>query len=112
MRHPAGMWIVTDLDGGSYSPGAALDALVSLIHSKIELYRRFRSPVRLLVHYGQAFVYNTPYRGAEVRMFADVAGRAAQSIAGQTCFERIYLLKALEPGLEAFEIFPGLARCD
>jgi len=35
----------------------------------------------------------------------------AQAVRGQDRFERIYLLNALEPGLQAFEIFPALAEC-
>jgi hypothetical protein len=32
-------------------------------------------------------------------------------VCGQDRFEPIYLLNALEPGLQAFEIFPALAEC-
>jgi hypothetical protein len=35
---------------------------------------------------------------------------AAQAIAGQTMFEKIYLLAAIEPGLEAFETYPTATR--
>jgi len=33
------------------------------------------------------------------------------AVAGQTAFERIYVLNALEPGLEAYEIYPGCVPC-
>jgi hypothetical protein len=36
---------------------------------------------------------------------------AAQAVRSQARFERIYLLNALEPGLQAFEISPRLAEC-
>ena len=62
-------------------------------------------------YYGQAAAYNTPYIGMDTREFADVAALAAHAVRGQTAFEKIYLLNALEPGLEAFEIFPACVRC-
>lgn len=40
-----------------------------------------------------------------------MAAVAADAVRGQTAFEKIYLLNALESGLEAFEIFPGCVRC-
>jgi hypothetical protein len=36
---------------------------------------------------------------------------AGHAVRGQDRFERIYLLNALEPALQAFEIFPALAEC-
>ena len=63
------------------------------------------------MYYGQAILYNTPYRGADLREFHEVAEFAAQAVRNQNRFERIYLLNALEPGLQAFEIFPALAEC-
>ena len=74
-------------------------------------YGGLTTPARLLVYYGRAFAYNTPYWGVETREFRDVATAAAEVVANQTCFERIYLLKALEPGLEVFEIFPNVVKC-
>jgi len=41
-----------------------------------------------------------------------VAKEAAQTVASQSGFERIYLLKALEPELEAYEVFPAFAKCE
>jgi len=46
-----------------------------------------------------------------LREFHEVAQLAGQAVRGQNRFERIYLLNALEPGLQAFEIFPALAEC-
>ena len=34
-----------------------------------------------------------------------------QAVRGQGRFERMYLLNALEPGLQAFDIFPALTEC-
>jgi hypothetical protein len=60
----------------------------------------------------RAVAYNTPYVGVATREFAEVAALAANMVSGQTMFEKIYLLNALEPGLEAFEIFPACMRCN
>jgi hypothetical protein len=111
-RPPKGFpWIFTKLPGGSYSPDTALAALASVLHSKIDHYGGFSRPLRLLVYYGKAIAYNTPWHGLEFREFRDVAEAAASIVGGQSRFEKIYLLSALEPGLEVFEIFPQLVKC-
>jgi hypothetical protein len=69
------------------------------------------SSVRLLVYYGAAVACNTPWNGINTRIFSDVAKEAARIAANQSAFERIYLLKALEPELEAYEVFPVFATC-
>lgn len=109
---PAGQpWIFLKLRGGSYSPDTALRALAGILEQKIRHYGRFSRPTRLVVYYGKAVAYNTPYIGIETREFANVAALAAQVVRGQDSFEKIYLLNALEPGAEAFEIYPGCTRC-
>ena len=104
-------WIFVELRGGSYSPDTAIAALSGILEQKIAHYGRFSRVTRLVVHYGKAVVYNTPYVGVETREFADVAALAVEAVRVQTAFEKIYLLNALEPQLEVFEIFPGCARC-
>lgn len=109
---PAGQpWIFVEARGGSYSPDTAFRALAGILEQKIRRYGRFSRPTRLITYYGKAVAYNTPYIGVETREFADVAARAAGTVRGQKAFEKIYLLNALEPGLEAFEIFPACVRC-
>jgi hypothetical protein len=49
--------------------------------------------------------------GVNTRIFSDVAKEAARIAANQSAFERIYLLKAWEPELEAYEVFPVFATC-
>lgn len=95
----------------SYSPETATQALRSIFEQKIRHYGRFSRPTRLVIYYNKAVAYNDPYIGLETGEFADVAGLAAREVSGQTIFEKIYLLNALEPGLEAFEIYPGCTRC-
>jgi hypothetical protein len=109
---PAGQpWIFVEGRGGSYSPETALRAMAHILEQKIHHYGRFTRPTRLLIYYGKAVAYNTPYLGVETREFADVAVAAAEVVRGQDAFEKIYLLNALEPELEAFEIYPTLTRC-
>lgn len=109
---PSGQpWVFTELRGGSYSPETALRALAGILEQKIRRYGRFSRPTRLLIYYGKAVAYNTPYLGVETREFVDVAALAAQAVRGQDSFEKVYLLNALEPGLEAYEIYPECTRC-
>ncbi len=104
-------WIVNELPGGAYSAENALGALVDILTQKITHYGRFSRPTRLVIYYGKAAVYNTPYRGIEMREFKDVAVHAADAVRDQEAFEKIYLLSALEPGPEVYEIYPACARC-
>lgn len=69
-------WIFVKLRGGSYSPETALRALADVLERKIGHYGRFTRPTRLIIYYGKAVAYNTPYLGVETREFADVAVRA------------------------------------
>jgi hypothetical protein len=109
---PAGQpWIFVELPGGSYSPDTALGALADILKQKIDHYGPFSRPTRLVIHYGKAVAYNTPYLGVETRDFADVVALAADVVRGQTAYDRIYLLNAVEPGLELYEIYPTCARC-
>ncbi len=108
---PAGVpWIDCADAGGSYSPDPAIEALVAAVKEKIKHYGRLSRPVRLLVHYGQAALYNTPYHGPDTE-FADVALIAARAVASQRTFEKIYVLGGLRDGGEAYEIFPEWVRC-
>lgn len=92
-------WIFVECPGGSYSPGTAIGAIQKVLEAKIAAYRGSHSSVRLLVYYGAAFAYNTPWFGIKTRKFSDVAKEAARIAANQSAFERIYLLKALEAGV-------------
>ena len=104
-------WVFVENRGGAYSPESALAALGAILAQKTNHYGAFTRPTRLIIYYGQAAAYNTPYIGMDTREFADVAALAAHAVRGQTALEKIYLLNALEPGLEAFEIFPACVWC-
>ncbi len=104
-------WVFVEGRGGAYSEETALRAMADILDQKIGHYGRFSRPTRLIIYYGKAVACNTPYVGIQTRDFADAAARAAAVVAGQTAFEKIYLLNALEPGLEAFEIYPTCVRC-
>jgi hypothetical protein len=104
-------WIVVAPPVHSYSPNTAISALNTILQAKIRAYGDLQRPVRLLVYYAAAIAYNTPWYGINFRKFQDVAKTASQIVSGQSRFERIYLLKALEPGLEAYEVFPNFEKC-
>ncbi len=109
---PAGQpWIFVQSRGGSYSPNTAVLALARVLQRKLTRYGPFARPTRLLVYYGKAVAYNTPYLGIETREFGDMAALTADVVRGQTAFEKVYLLNAVEPELEAYEIAPACARC-
>jgi len=107
-RFPAGRWITMRPWGGSYDPKDALAALRESLTAKLSKYSpSAANGVRLIVYYDKAFMYNTPFWGPETNKFGDVAAMAARSLAGVSVpFARVYLLNALQPGAEAFEIFP------
>jgi hypothetical protein len=110
-KRPAGIpWIFVSR-ATSYSPSSALNALKEAMSAKVNRYGHFKEPVRLLVHYGRAAAYNTPFIGARIHEFQDVAEAAARMAAGQKTFERIYLLSVLNPGPQAYEIFPRFLKC-
>jgi hypothetical protein len=111
-RRRAGIpWIDVSAPCGSYSSKTAIGALDSILQTKLESYGGLHPHTRLLVYYGSAVAYNTPWYDIAFRKFSDVAEKAAQLVNGQSGFEKIYLLKALEPELEAFEISPSFTRC-
>jgi len=105
-------WIYVDSPGGAYSSSTALGALRTILQSKIAHYGRLSRTTDLIVYFNQAIVYNTPWYGPAVRGFGDVAAAAAHMVVGQSRFNRIYLLCAVEPQPEAYEIFPSLAKCE
>ena len=90
------------------SDNASLGAMP--LDEKVKRYGGLSHPVRLLVYYGQAALYNTPYHGPNTEL-VDVAMIAARAVVTQTTFEKIYVLGGLRDGGEAYEIFPGLTRC-
>ena len=111
---PAGQpWIFFKLWGGPYSSMTALNALLEAIEKKQNHYgNQSTRPMRLLIYYDKAVLYNTPYLDVDVRGFADVAKFAANALTKtQMIFEKIYLFHALEPDLQAFEIYPTLLKC-
>lgn len=112
-KYPLGVpWIVMSAPTSSYSSDTAISALREILRAKIEGYGGLVRPVRLLVYYAAAVAYNTPWYGIHCRNFIDVAQAAAVMAKGQSRFERIYLFEALEPGLEAYEIYPVFGKCN
>ncbi len=108
-----GPWIIPAPWGGSYSSETAFETLEAIIDNKISKYAPFPRQIRLLVHYGRGYAYNTPYGSVDRNSFEDVARRAAGMVLGHSVpFEHIYLLGTVEgPQPEAFEIFPAFSRC-
>ena len=62
----------------------------------------------------EAAIYNSPYHDLKYEKFGEVAQEAARFLAKKALlpFTKIYLLNALSPGPEAFEVWPTLAKCE
>lgn len=107
-------WIHFEAPGGHYVSQVAVDAMKLRVKEKAEHYGTFgKEDVRLIVFYSQAALYNTPLPDLAFRSFEDLASIAAATLShSRVQFTKVYLLKALYPSPEAFEIYPGLGRCD
>ncbi|HEV3110071.1 MAG TPA: hypothetical protein VGY99_06220 [Candidatus Binataceae bacterium] len=108
-------WIVFTLkEGSSYSSELALQALDKIITKKTTKYDRHQTgDLRLIIYYDEAVLYNTPYEDQRHETFADMAHQARQFLMGKDVrpFGKIYLLRALRPDPEAFEIWPTVGQC-
>lgn len=108
-------WIQFSADGGASSSENAIQALTTIISKKISHYgRSLRRDLRLIIYYDEAVLYNSPYYDQKYETFEDVAQEAARLLAANPIlpFTKIYLLNALSPGPEVFEVWPTLAKCE
>ena len=99
-------WVSCSMHGTWYSPDTALRTLVERVQSKIDHYGGLSVPVRLIIYYAaKGVLYNTRWHGPSTKTFFDVAERAANAVAHQNRFEKIYLLKALNRTLRLTRFF-------
>jgi hypothetical protein len=115
---PADSWIGFDSEGSAYASETAIAALHTIIEKKLKRYAIPKDrEARLIVYYDLAVVRNTPYHDClNYRNFDDVAREAARFVSRflhdrKPPFSKIYLLKALWPTPEAFEIWPIFIKC-
>ncbi|MGH7935435.1 MAG: hypothetical protein ACREF8_00305 [Chthoniobacterales bacterium] len=115
---PADSWIRFSPDGGAYSCESAIAVLRAGIEKKLKHYAVPQDrEARLIVYYDLAVLQNTPYRDClKYRNFDDIAREAARFVSqfladGKSPFSKIYLLKALWPKPEVFEIWPVFIPC-
>jgi hypothetical protein len=106
-------WIDFPLEGGAYSSESALKALKEILANKTKRYAQQATDLRLIIHYNDAALYNDPYQDQKHQTFADMACRASRMLAKKkvAAFTSIYLLRALRPNPEAFEVWPTLCKC-
>jgi hypothetical protein len=106
-------WIDFPLEGGAYSSKSALKALKKILDDKRDKYAPQKRDLRLIIHYNDAALYNDPYQDQKHQTFADMACRASRMLAKKkvAAFTSIYLLRALRPNPEAFEVWPTLCKC-
>lgn len=66
----AEIWIQFPLSGGAYSPTAALAALEQVLEKKLKKYDgRQTGDLRLIIHYDQAVIYNSPFQDERCETF-------------------------------------------
>jgi hypothetical protein len=65
-----------------------------ILDQKILHYGRFTRPTQLVIYYGRAAAYNTPYVGVQTRGFANMAALATTAVASQASFDKIYFERA------------------
>ena len=85
----------------------------SILDEKTAKYAPRKRDLRLIIHYNDAVLYNEPYQDQKHQTFADMACRASRMLAKKkvAAFTSIYLLRALRPNPEAFEVWPTLCKC-
>ena len=106
-------WIRFQDPGGSYNPEEAIIALKNVVQKKLNKYAdALEQDVRLIIHYGQASVYNTPFESPTHLTFEEVAQMLATGLYDLTItsFSKIYLLNEMEP--EAFKVYPSFCLCE
>ncbi len=107
-------WTKFPADGGAYSSENAVRALKNIFDKKICHYGKSESSdIRLLIYYDDAVLYNSPYHDLAYETFESMAREAARFLATKTPipFTKVYLVNALSPGPEVFEVWPTLAKC-
>lgn len=112
-------WIKFIENAGSYSGEPARKALQDIIIKKIHHYgTSSEQQIHLLVHYGpSALKHNPPFMDITTPDFQSIAKFASEFV--QFCrqgqripFDRVYLCNTLSSELDAYEIFPQLAKCE
>lgn len=107
-------WIEVEGWGGAYNPLTAVEALRKIVVKKAGRYGGLQGvDARLLLHYDEAILYNSPYHGSDVALedFAQLAGywlRLDFPDLSAT-FQEVYLLHTAER--RAFQVFPAIYMC-
>ncbi|WP_447968442.1 hypothetical protein [Nitrospira sp. M1] len=106
-------WIMFQDPGGSYDPEEANSALKKVVTKKVSRYAlTFDRDVRLIIHYGQAYAYNTPFESPTHLTFKELAQKCADwlSYLPPSAFRKVYLLD--ECKREAYELAPLFCSCE
>lgn len=82
-------------DGGAYDPDTALGAGRRILEQKLAHYGPAARGTWLILHYGRAFLYNSPFRCLTIHNFEDLARTVSGWLKGRELyFDRIFLLAA------------------
>ncbi len=114
---PISQWIVFESPGGCYDPLDAFNTLIKRLEDKASHYGKVEGAFDLVLHYSDAYLYNTPYRGIQTPTFEDVARKVSKGIQehqyamNRNQFRYMYLLNELGPDPQAFCIYPKFNPC-
>ena len=109
MRKGGAGWLNFPMRGGAYSPESMVDALAEVVQAKIREYVA-RPPgmdeFHLLVHYDQAWEYNSPVLGIDFG-YAEAVQVVASRIGTRVgVFDRILVFVPIIQGQRVFQLYP------
>lgn len=106
-------WLIFPENGGAYSEGSSVDALLTILAKKVARYASKPSQIQmdafyLLIHFNQGLLYNTPVETPFFK-YEDAARVASEFISDDPgVFDKIFLLLAFEPGQRVFQLYPTI----
>jgi hypothetical protein len=102
-------WLTFPMKGGAYSPDSMVHALYDCIQAKINKYSAKPPNVNefhLLVHYDQAFAYNSPVEGIDFGYEDAAAAVRARIGSAIGVFDRIFVYVSVKGGQKVFRMCP------
>ncbi len=102
-------WMTFPMNGGAYSPNSMVDALYDCTQAKVSKYSAKPANVNefhLLVHYDQAFAYNSPVEAIDFGYEDAVAAVLARIGSAVGVFDRIFVYVSVKDGQKVFRMYP------
>ena len=102
-------WLTFPMKGGVDSPDSMVDALFDCLQAKVNKYSAKPPNVNefhLLVHYDQAFAYNSPVEAIGFGYEDAVAAVLARIGSAVGVFDRIFVYVSVNDGQKVFRMYP------